>query len=139
VLRILQYILLKNAIIDFAVYRTRVFAQLGWRTMAMDLNPDTLLTRLGAAQFLTEQGYQTAPATLATKASRGGGPEYECYGRRPLYRPEKLLEWAKSRLSKPVRSSSEAEARNDGRPKRERRTSRERVAAPPKGARLPAK
>jgi hypothetical protein len=78
--------------------------------MAMDLTPNTLLTRPRAAQFLTERGYQTAPATLATKATRGGGPEYVRYGRRPLYRPEKLLEWAQARLSKPVCSSSEAEA-----------------------------
>ena len=74
----------------------------------MDPTPETLLTRPAAARFLTEQGYPTTCSTLATKATRGGGPEYECFGRRPLYRPAKLLEWARSRLSKPVRNSSEA-------------------------------
>jgi hypothetical protein len=76
----------------------------------MELIPDTLLTRPKAAQFLTEQGYPTASSTLATKATRGGGPEYHCFGRRPLYRPAKLLEWARSRLSKPVRNTAEAGA-----------------------------
>ena len=59
----------------------------------MSTTPNTLLTRPAAAQFLTEQGYPTTCSTLATKATRGGGPEYECFGRRPLYRPVKLLEW----------------------------------------------
>jgi hypothetical protein len=97
-LRILHFIFLRHRINDFAIFQQRVFAQLGWRTM---IAPNALLTRPRAAQFLTERGYQTAPATLATKASRGGGPEYVRYGRRPLYRPEKLLEWAEKRLSKP--------------------------------------
>jgi hypothetical protein len=74
----------------------------------MSSPPNTLLTRPAAAQFLTEQGFPTTPSTLATKATRGGGPEYECFGRRPLYRPSKLLEWARSRLSKPVRNTAEA-------------------------------
>ena len=78
--------------------------------MAMDLTPNILLTRPKASQFLKDRGFPTACATLATKATRGGGPEYVRYGRRPLYRPEKLLEWAHARLSKPVRSSSETEA-----------------------------
>ena len=37
-------------------------------------NPDALLTRARTAAALTEVGFPTAPATLATKASRGGGP-----------------------------------------------------------------
>jgi hypothetical protein len=74
----------------------------------MEFTPDTLLTRPESARFLTELGFPTASLTLATKATRGGGPEYERYGRRPLYRPAKLLEWARSRLSRPIRNSSEA-------------------------------
>jgi hypothetical protein len=76
----------------------------------MDLSPDTWLTRPDAARFLSEHGFQIASATLATMATRGGGPEYEYFGRRPIYRPAKLLEWAHSRLSRPVRNTSEAAA-----------------------------
>ena len=63
-----------------------------------------------AARFLTEMGFPTAPSTLETMRSRGGGPEYEYFGRRVLYRPAKLIEWAHGRLSGPVTSTSEARA-----------------------------
>jgi hypothetical protein len=74
-------------------------------------NPDTLLTRRAGAAALTEAGYPTASATLATRASRGGGPAYRRYGPRVLYRWADLLTWAEARLSTPMRSTSEADAR----------------------------
>ncbi len=67
---------------------------------------DTLLTRDAVAVALTEAGYPVSAATLATKATRGGGPEYQLFNRRPLYRWGKALSWAESRLSKPMSSSS---------------------------------
>jgi len=39
-------------------------------------NLDALLTRDRLAEALTEAGYPTKAKTLATKASRGGGPPY---------------------------------------------------------------
>jgi hypothetical protein len=78
--------------------------------MALPDDPETLLTRQGAAQALTEAGYPTSPKTLATKASRGGGPKFRKYGSRPLYRWHDLREWARSRLGPPMRSTSEADA-----------------------------
>jgi hypothetical protein len=71
---------------------------------------DKLLTRREAAAALTAAGYPTAPATLATLASRGGGPVYHHYGSRVVYRWGDLLDWARSRLSAPMRSTSEADA-----------------------------
>jgi hypothetical protein len=65
------------------------------------------LTRRAAAAALTEAGYPTAPATLATRAVRGGGPVYRRYGPRVLYRWADLLAWAQSCLSPPIRSTSE--------------------------------
>jgi hypothetical protein len=59
------------------------------------------LRRKSAADFLTEQGYPTSPATLEKMASIGGGPVFELYGRIPLYKPDNLLVWARSRLSPP--------------------------------------
>jgi hypothetical protein len=68
---------------------------------------DALLTRSQTAAALTEAGYPTSPATLATKACRGGGPAYQTYGARALYRWGSSLEWAKGRLSNVVHSTSE--------------------------------
>ncbi len=78
--------------------------------MAAHPNPDDLLTRDRAAAELTAVGYPTATATLATKASRGGGPLYRSYSGRALYRWADLLTWAESRTSAPRRSTSEADA-----------------------------
>lgn len=72
-----------------------------------ELKEDSLLTRRQMAEALTEAGYPTAESTLATKASRGGGPPYEAWGNRRLYRWGRGLAWAKSRLSPPACSSSE--------------------------------
>ena len=73
-----------------------------------DLN--TKLTRKATSEALTAAGFPVSEKTLATKASRGGGPPYQLFGRKPLYRWGDALEWAKSRLSKPIRSTSELEA-----------------------------
>jgi hypothetical protein len=58
---------------------------------------DRLFDRKEAAFFLTERGYRTAPATLAKLACIGGGPTFESFGRRPLYREADLLAWAQAR------------------------------------------
>jgi hypothetical protein len=57
------------------------------------------LGRKDAAQFLTDQGYKTAHATLAKLACVGGGPPFESFGRRPLYRQADLLAWAQGRTT----------------------------------------
>jgi hypothetical protein len=78
--------------------------------MSLSIHPDALLTRRAAAQALTEAGFKTAPSSLATLAVRGGGPQFRRFGRIPLYRWGDLLDWAQSRLSTPMRSTSEADA-----------------------------
>jgi hypothetical protein len=79
--------------------------------MMMTRDPDEMLRRHALAGALTEAGYPTAPATLATKATRGGGPPFRLYGRIPLYRWADALAWAESRLSPPRRSTSESDHR----------------------------
>ena len=64
-------------------------------------NPDALLRRAATAEALTEAGYPTSAATLATMVVRGGGPVYRCYGRIPLYRWSDALAWAQNRMSAP--------------------------------------
>ena len=70
-------------------------------------DPDKLLTRDQAAEALTEAGYPTSSSTLATKATRGGGPVMRKFGPRVLYRWDDLLLWAQSKTSEPRRTTSE--------------------------------
>jgi hypothetical protein len=78
--------------------------------MSLHLDPETRLTRKAAAEALTAAGFPVSPTTLATKASRGGGPAFRRFGRVPLYRWGDCLDWAYSRLSCPMRSTSEGDA-----------------------------
>jgi hypothetical protein len=60
-----------------------------------------------ASTYLTQRGYKTSPATLNKKRCVGGGPEFELFGRRPLYKETALLEWAQARTTPPLRSTSD--------------------------------
>src|SRR5262249_10335514 len=76
-----------------------------------------------AAEFLTDLGYRTAPATLNKLRCVGGGPDFECFGRRPLYSEAALLNWAEARCTGPRRSTSErgeADAATSAKPRHER-------------------
>jgi hypothetical protein len=73
-------------------------------------DPDALLSREATAKALDEAGFPTKPTTLATKASRGGGPPFRKFGNRPLYRWGDALNWAQSRLTEPCCSTSEQDA-----------------------------
>ena len=72
--------------------------------------PDALLTRSRTAEALTEAGFPIKAKTLATKATRGGGPRYCKFGLRVLYRWGDALAWAEARLTAPYSSSSEKDA-----------------------------
>lgn len=65
------------------------------------------LSRQEASDFLTQRGYKVASTTLAKLASVGGGPTYESFGRKPLYRPTDLLAWVQERSTGPRRSTSD--------------------------------
>ena len=69
-------------------------------------DPNALLTRERLAHALTQAGYPVKPKTLATKATRGGGPPYQLWGTRALYRWCDALVWAQARLSHPRVSTS---------------------------------
>ena len=71
--------------------------------------PDALLTREATAAALTAAGYPIKAKTLATKATRGGGPEYRVFSGRTLYRWGSTLAWAQASTSAPRRSTSEAD------------------------------
>lgn len=71
---------------------------------------DALLRRVETAAALTHAGFPIAAKTLATMATRGGGPPYRTFGRAVLYRWRDALSWAEGRLSPVRHSSSEADA-----------------------------
>jgi hypothetical protein len=73
-------------------------------------NLDAGLTRSQTGAALREAGFPVADKSLATRASRGGGPPYRRFGARVLYRWGDALHWAQSRLSAPIGSTSEVDA-----------------------------
>ena len=75
--------------------------------------PDALLTRDRTAEALTEAGFPVKAKTLATKATRGGGPPFSKFGPRALYRWDDALAWASRRLSAPRCSTSEQDRTAD--------------------------
>jgi hypothetical protein len=64
-----------------------------------------------ASAYLKRGGLKTEPQTLAKYRSAGGGPKFAYFGRFPRYREDWLEEYARSRISCPLRSTSEAESR----------------------------
>jgi hypothetical protein len=81
------------------------------------LDPDALLSRKDAAAELTARGLKVSERTLATKATRGGGPPYRRFGPRVVYRLADLLAWAEGRLSAPRRSTAEADRAEQSAPR----------------------
>ena len=78
-------------------------------------SPDVLLRRKATAEALTTLGFPTSDKTLATKATRGGGPPYRLFGRVPLVPLDRwadALAWAEAKLSPPLRSTSEADVQH---------------------------
>jgi hypothetical protein len=85
-----------------------------------DILDDQLLTRDGVAAALTAAGFPIKPKTLATKASRGGGPPYRRFGTKPLYRWRDALAWAEARLGPVISNTSEADVGEQARPQKSR-------------------
>lgn len=70
----------------------------------------TLLRRHQCAATLTRVGFPISPKTLASMATRGGGPPFHKFGRTVLYRWSAVLAWAEGRLSAPQASTSQKDA-----------------------------
>ncbi len=65
------------------------------------------LRRREAAVELSRSGFPITEKTLATKATRGGGPPFCRFGRAVLYARDDLLAWAQNRLSPAAASTAE--------------------------------
>jgi hypothetical protein len=75
-----------------------------------EFSPESMFTRDRGAAALSDLGYPVTKATLATLASRGGGPLYRRFGKRVLYRWSDLVAWAEARCTASRSSTSEADA-----------------------------
>lgn len=65
--------------------------------------------RKAAAEYVRERwGLPCQPSWLAKLAVVGGGPVFRRFGRVPVYSDDALDAWARSRLSGPMRSTSDA-------------------------------
>jgi hypothetical protein len=75
--------------------------------LSLEHAPRKFLRRKQAAEYLLGKYGFGAARMLAKLACVGGGPEMVYAGDIPLYTPEALDTWAGSKLSAPVRSTSE--------------------------------
>jgi hypothetical protein len=82
------------------------FARIRAPDASMPNDDNALLRRRATAEALSAIGFPVSDKTLATKATRGGGPPYRLFGRVPLYRWGDALAWAEGRLKPPQCSSS---------------------------------
>lgn len=87
----------------------------GVLVLARDLDPDTMLSDLQAAEALGETGLRVAATTLQTKRSRGGGPPFVKFGVHVRYRWGSLLAWARSQLTPEVENTAQFRALNSSR------------------------
>jgi hypothetical protein len=65
------------------------------------------MRRIEAAAYLNGLGLPVAVNTLMKLASVGGGPTFRRFGRFPVYTRSDLDAWARSRLSRPMASTSD--------------------------------
>jgi hypothetical protein len=65
------------------------------------------LRRKAAADYLKAKYGFGSEKTLAKLACIGGGPEFRKAGPAAIYEPQKLDEWAQSRISAPLASTSD--------------------------------
>ena len=76
-----------------------------------DTTPAAFLRRSEAGQYLKAKYGFCSERSLAKLACLGGGPAYRKLGQRTvLYAPADLDDWAEGLMSRPVRSTSDAEA-----------------------------
>jgi hypothetical protein len=74
--------------------------------------PPSRLRRKAASRYLLEtHGLPCAPSTLAKLAVIGGGPLFRRAGRIPLYETADLDAFAASKISGPLRSTSDGRAK----------------------------
>ena len=72
------------------------------------MQPTQFLRRRAAGEYLKQKYGFGSEKTLAKLACLGGGPEFRKAANAALYEPQKLDEWAQSKIGAPQRSTSDA-------------------------------
>lgn len=72
------------------------------------MTPAQFLRRRAAGEYLKQKYGFGSEKTLAKLACLGGGPEFRKAANAALYEPQKLDEWAQSKIGAPQRSTSDA-------------------------------
>ncbi len=71
------------------------------------IDPQTLLTRTQLAKMLEACGTPLTYHTLATKATRGGGPPFSIFGKNAIYLWSDVVAWVRETIGEPARTTSE--------------------------------
>lgn len=67
---------------------------------------DSYLSRPEAAAYVRAKGLPCTKATLQKLATVGGGPAYQRFGHRAVYRTADLDAWIESKLTTPCSASN---------------------------------
>jgi hypothetical protein len=103
--------------------------------MALEaIDPRTFLTRSQLADALEQCGIPLSYDTLATKATRGGGPPFRIFGKSAVYQWCDVVAWVRETMGEPARTTSEHRARM-ALPPAPQRPSPEKLAAMMEGSR----
>jgi hypothetical protein len=75
------------------------------------VDPKTFLTRFQVSEALEACGIPLSYDTLATKATRGGGPPFRIFGKSAVYQWCDVVAWVLETMGEPARTTSEHRAR----------------------------
>jgi hypothetical protein len=75
------------------------------------VDPKTFLTRFQVSEALEACGIPLSYDTLATKATRGGGPPFRIFGKSAIYQWCDVVAWVLETMGEPARTTSEHRAR----------------------------
>jgi hypothetical protein len=98
------------------------------------IDPGTFLTRYQLAETLEQCGISVSYDTLATKATRGGGPPFRIFGKSAVYQWADVVAWVLETMGEPARTTSEHRARMAS-PPEPQKPSPEKIAAMVEGSR----
>jgi hypothetical protein len=96
----------QKIVTEFSISNRRNLPRLEAAMSPWYRDPASLLSRIAVADALTESGYPIKAKTLATMATRGGGPPYRLWSKVALYNWGDALQWAQGRLSNPQHNTS---------------------------------
>jgi hypothetical protein len=98
------------------------------------IDPGTFFTRPQLSDTLEECGIPLSADTLATKATRGGGPPFRIFGKSAVYQWADVVEWVRETMGEPACTTAEHRARQ-GTPPAPRKPNQEKLTAMVEGSR----